>query len=83
MHGVSPPQLSERLAEVIFKTEFNLDGKVQAIPGCYHGKYLLLLSFTAFRGASKGLPGHVPGVMCTAVRRGGSCRPSPSLGAGI
>lgn len=46
-------------------TEFNLDGEVHAMPGCYHGKYLFLLVFTAFGGASKGLPGHVPGVITT------------------
>ena len=50
-------QLSEKPVEVIFKTELNPDGKVNAIPGCCHGKYFFLLFFTAFRGASKGLPG--------------------------
>lgn len=66
MHGVSPPQLSEKPVEVIFKMELYSDGKINAIPGCCHGKYFFLLFFTAFRGASKGLLGHVPAVTCTA-----------------
>lgn len=70
MHGVSLLQLSEKLVKVIFKTELNPNEKVNAIPGCCHGKYFFILFvfffFTAFRGASKGLLGHVPVVMCTA-----------------